>query len=60
MLVMDNLSCHKVKGVREFIEQAGAQLKYLPSYSPDLNPIEKMWPKIKTYGGYQIVFSRKH
>ena len=52
MLVMDNLSCHKVKGVREFIEQAGAQLKYLPSYSPDLNPIEKMWPKIKTYGGY--------
>lgn len=48
VLVMDNLSCHKVKGVQELIEQAGAQLRYLPPYSPDLNPIEKMWSKIKT------------
>ena len=46
-LIMDNLSCHKVKGVRELIEKAGAQLRYLPPYSSDFNPIEKMWPKIK-------------
>ena len=47
ILIMDNLSCHKVKGVRELIEGAGAQLIYLPPYSPDFNPIEKMWSKIK-------------
>ena len=45
--VMDNLSSHKVKGVRERIEAAGAQLLYLPPYSPDLNPIEKAWAKLK-------------
>ena len=37
---MDNLSSHKVAGVREAVEVAGATLRYLPSYSPDLNPIE--------------------
>jgi len=47
ILIMDNLSCHKVKGVRELVENAGAQLRYLPPYSPDFNPIEKMWSKIK-------------
>ena len=47
IVIMDNLSCHKVKGVRELIESTGAQLEYLPPYSPDLNPIEKMWSKIK-------------
>jgi hypothetical protein len=41
VVVMDNLSSHKVKGVRERIEAAGAELLYLPPYSPDLNPIEK-------------------
>jgi hypothetical protein len=40
VVVMDNLSSHKVKGVRERIEAAGAQLLYLPPYSPDLNPRE--------------------
>jgi DDE superfamily endonuclease len=40
-VVMDNLSSHKVVGVRERIEAAGARLLYLPPYSPDLNPIEK-------------------
>ena len=45
---MDNLSCHKVKGVRELIENAGVQLRYLLPYSPDFNPIEKMWSKIKS------------
>jgi len=44
---MDNLSAHKVKGVRERIEAAGAELLYLPPYSPDLNPIEKAWAKLK-------------
>ena len=47
VLVMDNLSSHKVQGVRERIEAAGAQLLYLPPYSPDLNPIEKAWAKLK-------------
>jgi len=46
---MDNLSAHKVKGVKEAIEAVGASLLYLPPYSPDLNPIEKCWSKIKTY-----------
>jgi transposase len=47
VVVMDNLSSHKVTGVRERIEAAGAQLLYLPPYSPDLNPIEKAWAKLK-------------
>jgi transposase len=44
---MDNLSSHKVPAVRAWIESAGAQLLYLPPYSPDLNPIEKAWAKLK-------------
>ncbi len=47
VVVMDNLSSHKVAGVRERIENAGAELLYLPPYSPDLNPIEKAWAKLK-------------
>lgn len=47
VIVMDNLSSHKVAGVRERIEGAGASLLYLPPYSPDLNPIEKAWAKLK-------------
>lgn len=47
LVIMDNLRCHKVKGVREAIEAVGAQLLYLPPYSPDFNPIEMMWSKIK-------------
>jgi transposase len=47
VVVMDNLSSHKVDGVRESIEKAGAELLYLPPYSPDLNPIEKAWAKLK-------------
>ncbi len=46
-MVMDNLSSHKVDGVRQRIEAAGAELLYLPPYSPDLNPIEKAWSKFK-------------
>lgn len=48
VLVMDNLSAHKVDGVRERVEATGARLLYLPPYSPDLNPIEKAWAKLKT------------
>lgn len=47
IVVMDNLSSHKVAGVREAIEAAGATLLYLPAYSPDLNPIEQVFAKIK-------------
>ena len=49
VVVMDNLPAHKVKNIKELIERRGAQLIYLPPYSPDLNPIEKCWSKIKTY-----------
>ncbi len=47
VVVMDNLSAHKVAGVREPIEAAGCRLAYLPPYSPDLSPIEPMWSKVK-------------
>ncbi len=48
IVVMDNLSAHKVSGIREAIEGRGAKLIYLPPYSPDLSPIEKCWSKIKS------------
>ena len=47
VVIMDNLSSHKVDGVRERIERCQAELLYLPPYSPDLNPIEKAWSKLK-------------
>jgi transposase len=47
VVVMDNLSAHKVAGVRDAIEAAGARLLYLPPYSPDLNPIELVFSKFK-------------
>ena len=47
IVVMDNLSSHKGPRVRELIEAAGARLLYLPPYSPDLNPIEKAFSKLK-------------
>ena len=46
-VVLDNLQAHKVAGVREAIEAAGAQLLYLPPYSPDFNPIEQIFAKLK-------------
>lgn len=49
VVVMDNLAAHKVKGVREAIEAAGARLLYLPPYSPDLSPIELCWSKVKQF-----------
>jgi transposase len=48
IVVMDNLPAHKVAGVREAIEAASCTLAYLPPYSPDLNPIEKLFSKLKT------------
>jgi transposase len=48
IVVLDNLSSHKVAGVREVIESAGARVVYLPPYSPDLNPIEMAFSKLKT------------
>jgi transposase len=47
IVILDNLSSHKVAGVRQAIEATGATLLYLPPYSPDLNPIEKLFSKLK-------------
>lgn len=47
IVIMDNLGSHKVAGVRQAIEAAGAMLLYLPPYSPDLNPIEQFFSKLK-------------
>jgi len=47
VVILDNLATHKVAGVRAAIEAAGARLEYLPPYSPDLNPIENLWSKVK-------------
>lgn len=47
IVVLDNLPSHKVDGVQEAIEAAGAELRYLPPYSPDLNPIEQLFAKFK-------------
>lgn len=49
VVVMDNLSVHKVEGVAEAIRSAGARVLYLPPYSPDYNPIELCFSKIKTF-----------
>jgi transposase len=48
IVVMDNLSPHKSDPTLALITSAGAQVRFLPAYSPDLNPIEKMWSKIKS------------
>ena len=48
VVAMDNLSAHKVDGVQQRIEACGTRVLYLPPYSPDLNPIEKAWSKLKT------------
>ncbi len=58
MVVMDNLSPHKSRGVQEAIEAAGAAVRYLPPYSPDFNPIESMWSKVKQH--LRSVAARTH
>ena len=47
VVIADNLAAHKVAGIRELIEERGATLLYLPAYSPDLNPIELVFAKLK-------------
>jgi transposase len=47
VVILDNLATHKIRGVREALEAVGARWLYLPPYSPDFNPIEPMWSKIK-------------
>jgi transposase len=49
IVMMDSLPVHKIAGVRELIEAAGARLRYLPKYSPDLNPIEQAFSKLKAH-----------
>lgn len=48
VVVMDNLGAHKVAGIEDAIAERGAQLIYLPPYSPDYSPIESCWSKLKT------------
>lgn len=48
IVIMDNLSPHKSEPTLELVRQAGAQVLFLPAYSPDLNPIEMMWSKVKS------------
>lgn len=47
VVIMDNVRFHKIQGVYEMIKATGSELIYLPPYSPELNPIEEMWSKIK-------------
>jgi len=47
IVILDNLPAHKASGVREAIEAAGARMLFLPPYSPDFNPIEPSWSKLK-------------
>jgi len=49
VVVLDNLGAHRDQAAMELIESAGAKVRFLPPYSPDLNPIEKMWSKIKEF-----------
>ena len=49
IVIMDNLPAHKPKAVREAIEKTGAELRFLPPYSPDFNPIEMAFSKFKAF-----------
>ena len=49
IVIMDNLSSHKDKAIEEMVRKVGAKVKYLPPYSPDFNPIEMLWSKMKIY-----------
>ena len=49
VVVLDNLSAHKHPETLAFIEKVGAQVRFLPAYSPDFNPIEQMWSKVKAW-----------
>jgi transposase len=47
IVVMDNLAAHKADAVRDALDRAGLSHRYLPPYSPGLNPVEQAWPKLK-------------
>ncbi len=49
IIVMDNMRSHHAKIVKQILDESGISYMYLPPYSPDLNPIEKMWSKLKAY-----------
>ncbi len=49
IVIMDNLSSHKAERIEKAIKERKADLSFLPPYSPDFNPIEKMWSKVKSY-----------
>lgn len=49
IVVMDNLSAHKSPRIAQLLQEAGCELRYLPPYSPDFNPIEQMWSKVKSH-----------
>ena len=49
IIVIDNVRSHHAKMVKQILDKSGIRYMYLPPYSPDLNPIEKMWSKLKAY-----------
>lgn len=49
VLVMDNMKSHHAKSVKDLLDSSGVRYIYLPPYSPDLNPIEKLWSKVKSF-----------
>jgi transposase len=59
IVIMDNLGSHKVAGVRDAIEACGASLLYLPPYSPDLNPIEQSFSKLKALARKEAARTRE-
>ena len=59
LVIMDNLPAHKIAGVQGAIEQAGARLLYLPPYSPDLNPIEQVFAKLKAMPAHRSLPHRR-
>jgi transposase len=60
VVVMDNLAAHKVAGVREAVAAAGASILYLPPYSPDFNPIEQLFAKLKALLRYAAARTREN
>lgn len=59
LVVMDNLAAHKVHGVKELLAEAGARPLYLPPYSPDYNPIEMCFSKLKTFLRAKAAWTRE-
>jgi transposase len=49
VVVMDNLRIHRMRGIEEIVKKVGAKIEYLPTYSPDFNPIEMLWSKVKAF-----------